>query len=97
MSDFLDTSTSLLIPIFLRQRNVLNLAYWHTTILVHRQLFLNNVAGSQRSGEDSLNSSQINESVQTCLDSAMNVAKTVDEMIETGQLFRAFWVSRQSS
>ncbi|KAF1979543.1 hypothetical protein BU23DRAFT_522873 [Bimuria novae-zelandiae CBS 107.79] len=44
---FLDTSnlpSSLLIPIYQRQRNVLNLAYYHAVLLVHRPFLISNFA-----------------------------------------------------
>ncbi|KAL1899930.1 hypothetical protein Sste5346_002796 [Sporothrix stenoceras] len=47
LSRFLDAdrvSASLLIPIFQRQRNVLNLAYWHALLLTHRPVLLSNFA-----------------------------------------------------
>ncbi|OAA67964.1 nonribosomal peptide synthetase-like protein [Niveomyces insectorum RCEF 264] len=51
MARFLDAdavSASLLIPIFQRQRHVLNLAYWHAVLLTHRPLLLSNFAYLQR-------------------------------------------------
>lgn len=47
LARFLDAdhvSASLLIPIFQRQRNVLNLAYWHAILLTHRPVLLSNFA-----------------------------------------------------
>ncbi|CAK7220005.1 hypothetical protein SBRCBS47491_004043 [Sporothrix bragantina] len=47
LARFLDAdrvSASLLIPIFQRQRNVLNLAYWHALLLTHRPVLLSNFA-----------------------------------------------------
>lgn len=47
LARFLDAdrvSASLLIPIFQRQRNVLNLAYWHARLLTHRPVLLSNFA-----------------------------------------------------
>ncbi|RFU23909.1 hypothetical protein B7463_g12431, partial [Scytalidium lignicola] len=76
LARFLDAdifSTSLLIPIFQRQRNVLNLTYWHAIILTHRPLVLNNFAELSRKARSSGNgASQIEESVQQCLMAAMN-------------------------
>ncbi|KAL4746556.1 hypothetical protein BDW72DRAFT_210353 [Aspergillus terricola var. indicus] len=50
LSWFLDAdvlSASLLMPLFQRQRNVLNLTYWHSIILTHRPLMLGNLARVQ--------------------------------------------------
>ncbi|KAK1624759.1 fungal-specific transcription factor domain-containing protein [Colletotrichum phormii] len=97
MSQFLDdgVNTALLIPIFQRQRNVLNLAYWHAMILTHRPFLLSNFARLQRNGKSRRKSiphkDQTEESVNACLDAAMHVVDTVNDLIQAGQLFRAFW------
>ncbi|OHW98003.1 fungal specific transcription factor domain-containing protein [Colletotrichum incanum] len=97
MSQFLDdgVNTALLIPIFQRQRNVLNLAYWHAMILTHRPFLLSNFARLQRNGKARRRSvphkDQTEESVHACLDAAMHVVDTVNDLIQAGQLFRAFW------
>ncbi|KAL5044124.1 hypothetical protein BDW71DRAFT_209534 [Aspergillus fruticulosus] len=47
---FLDAdvlSASLIMPVFQRQRNVLNLTYWHSIILTHRPFVLGNFARVQ--------------------------------------------------
>ncbi|KAF2676811.1 hypothetical protein K458DRAFT_178271 [Lentithecium fluviatile CBS 122367] len=53
LTRFLDTSelpSSLLIPIYQRQRNVLNLAYYHAMLLVHRPFLLSNFAALKNYG-----------------------------------------------
>lgn len=98
LSQFLDDgiNMALLIPIFQRQRNVLNLAYWHAMILTHRPFLLSNFARLQRNGKSRRRSvphkDQAGDSVQACLDAAMHVVDTVNDLIQAGQLFRAFWV-----
>lgn len=90
---------SLLVPIFQRQRNVLNLTYWHAIILTYRPFVLSNLAqlsrqgsggggGSAEAGEDV----QTRESVRQCLVAAMSTVKTIDEITQSSQMFRAFWV-----
>ncbi|KAL0933905.1 fungal specific transcription factor domain-containing protein [Colletotrichum truncatum] len=97
LSQFLDDgiNMALLIPIFQRQRNVLNLAYWHAMILTHRPFLLSNFARLQRNGKSRRHSvahkDQAEDSVQACLDAAMHVVDTVNDLIQAGQLFRAFW------
>ncbi|KAI8282153.1 hypothetical protein K4K60_003731 [Colletotrichum sp. SAR11_57] len=97
LSQFLDDgiNMALLIPIFQRQRNVLNLAYWHAMILTHRPFLLSNFARLQRNGKSRRRSvphkDQAGDSVQACLDAAMHVVDTVNDLIQAGQLFRAFW------
>ncbi|TFB00683.1 hypothetical protein CCMA1212_007333 [Trichoderma ghanense] len=96
VAHFLDPVTNMpLIPIFQRQKNVLNLAYWHTMILTHRPFLLRNFAqlqnGSRPRRDDREFESRIEQSVQECLKAATNITKAVDDMYQGGQLFRAYW------
>ncbi|KAL6786778.1 fungal-specific transcription factor domain-containing protein [Trichoderma sp. SZMC 28012] len=96
VAHFLDPVTNMpLIPIFQRQKNVLNLAYWHTMILTHRPFLLRNFAqlqnGSRPRRDDHEFESRIDQSVHECLQAAMNITKTVNDMYQGGQLFRAYW------
>jgi hypothetical protein len=98
LSRFLDAdffSTSLLVPIFQRQRNVLNLTYWHAIILTHRQCLLNNFAhiAPQHKAAGGENP-HTKESVIACLSAAMDTMSTINDMTESGQMFQAFWVCR---
>ncbi|KAF5022815.1 hypothetical protein F66182_5109 [Fusarium sp. NRRL 66182] len=96
-SQFLDAdyfSTTFLVPIVQRQRNVLNLTYWHAIILTHRQAVLNNFARiSRQNRRGSENDALTQESVQQCLQAAMDTVGLIDEMTDHGQMFRAFWVT----
>ncbi|KAH6670856.1 fungal-specific transcription factor domain-containing protein [Plectosphaerella plurivora] len=100
MAHFLETDRSHaapLVPIFSRQRNALNLAYWHTFILTHRPLLLNNFAklNSRRrkeaSIEETTTKAKTDHSIRECLDAAMHVVETINHIIIAGQLFRAYW------
>lgn len=98
LSRFLDADTvdaSLLIPAFQRQRNVLNLAYYHALILVYRPFLLSNFA-SLNSRKDHPRGApgtlEMDKNVADCLDAAMNITTIVNELCEAGQLYRAFWV-----
>ncbi|PNH39894.1 hypothetical protein VD0004_g7020 [Verticillium dahliae] len=87
---------SLFQPIFLRQRNVLNMACWHAQILVHRPFLLNNFAslanlGSTRNRKANRNSELTDEHVQRCLEAAMNIVGLVDTLSSNGQLYNTFW------
>lgn len=86
-------SSSLLIPIFQRQRNVLNLTYWHALILTYRPFVLSNFARESQHthGVGNLDL-QTEESVQQCLKAAMNTVDTIDAITRDHQMFRAFWV-----
>lgn len=98
MSNFLDQDPAIaaqLILIYQRQRNVLNLAYWHTVILTNRPLLLSNFArltSSRRQVEDE-RKAQLDESAADCLNAAMNIVGIVDMLVQSKQLFRAFWVT----
>ena len=87
----------MLIAIFRRQRNVLNLAYWHTILLTHRPFLMSNFAESQYAsrggGRENLHKDQIDENVKECLDAAMNIVNIVNDLIQHGMMFQAFWVS----
>ena len=100
LSSFLDTenfSASLFLPIVQRQRNVLNLTYWHAVILTYRPFLLNNFGenGPSRGLSDDnllVDGCQTEGSVQQCLQSAMKTVEVISQMTQAGQMYRAFWV-----
>ena len=98
LSRFLDADgidTSLLIPLFQRQRNVLNLAYYHALILVYRPFLLSNFASlntQSRRSSGAPDTLDMEKNVAGCLDAAINVTLIVNELAEGRQIFRAFWV-----
>lgn len=96
LSRFLDAeffSTSLIVPIYQRQRNVLNLTYWHAIILTHRQSLLNNFAKiSPQDGVNGNDAAQDSNSIALCLKAALDSMTTIDEIMGSGQMFHAFWV-----
>ena len=80
-----------------RQRNVLNLTYWHAVTLTHRPFLLNNFgeSGQSRNVSDEnilVDGRQIERSVQQCLQSAMKTVEVINQMTKAGQMYRAFWV-----
>lgn len=97
---FLDTenlNASLFLPIVQRQRNVLNLTYWHAVILTHRPFLLIMTKGNSRtehSADESFpnEQGQAEQSIQQCLKSAMNTVKIINQMTQSRQMYRAFWV-----
>lgn len=100
LSRFLDVdiySTSFLISIFQRQRNVLNLTYWHAIILTHRPFVLSTLARLSQNGRDYAmqEDAQTGKNLKECIDAAMNTVNTISEITESRQLFRAFWVCLQ--
>ena len=89
---------SLFQPIFLRQRNVLNMACWHAQILVHRPFLLNNFAslanlGKTRRREPPQSADVAVDHVQRCLDAAMNIVSKLNDLDANGQLYNTYWVS----
>jgi hypothetical protein len=89
---FLDAdvlSASLLMPIFQRQRNVLNLTYWHSTILTHRPSMLGNLTrvqdGRSRSSKGGAggNGSQAQVSVgsSTCIAVAAQAQESIKQCL----------------
>jgi len=95
LSRFLDEGfdTSLLIPLFQRQRNVLNLAYYHALILVHRPFLLSNFASlNSRNARGAIGTPDVDRNVRDCFSAAMKIAEIVNELTEGRQIFRAFWV-----
>lgn len=98
LSRFLDADgvdASLLIPVFQRQRNVLNLAYYHALILVYRPFLLSNFANlssrkdHSRQAQDTL---EIDKNVADCLKAAISITTIVNELSDAEELYRAFWV-----
>lgn len=97
LARFLDAdcfSTSLIIPLFQRQRNVLNFTYWHALILTHRPFLLNNFTRlSQQSRSVGNDDPQTKDSVWQCLTAAMETARTIDDMTKNRLILGSFWVS----
>ncbi|TVY83627.1 Activator of stress genes 1-like protein [Lachnellula suecica] len=97
LSRFLDADgidTSLLIPLFQRQRNVLNLAYCHALILVHRPFLLSNFASlNSRNPRPprSSSTSDMDNNVAECLKAAICITTIVNQLTEGQQIYRAFW------
>lgn len=93
-TDGLDSS--LFQPIFLRQRDVLNLACWHAQILVCRPFLLNNFASLTNLGTTRSSSKQstesTNEHIQLCLEAAMNIVGKINDLSAGGRLYNTLWV-----
>lgn len=82
-----------MIPIFQRQRNVLNLTYWHAVLLTHRPFLLGSFAKrSQQDDNARAEDPQTRESIEQCIKAAMTIANTIDDISQKRQMFRAFWV-----
>lgn len=88
---------ALLQPVFLRQSRVLNLAFWHVCILLHRPFLLNSFASltnySVNRSIRSAHAGDVQRHIQLCLDAAAHIMQLVDEINMSGQLYQTFWVS----
>lgn len=97
LTRFLDAdyfSTSLLVPIFQRQRNVLNLNYWHAIILTYRPFLLSHFSGRNKN-VGNVDPQQIEDNVQQCLAAALSTVNEINDMTQGRQMFRAFLVRVQ--
>lgn len=102
--DTASVDSSLLRPIFIRQRNVLNMACWHAQILVHRPFLLssfaslaNSLGGSSLGQHNSSNGNRrggdpSSQHAQLCLEAAANIVGLVDDFNSRGGLYSTFWV-----
>ncbi|KAI1114055.1 transcriptional regulatory protein GAL4 [Nemania sp. NC0429] len=83
--------------IYLRQRNVLNLTYWHAIILAYRPIVLSNFTRFLHRHSHTLqgtgNDAEVEEGIQQCVRAALSTAMAVDEMVRNSQIFRAFWIT----
>jgi hypothetical protein len=86
----------LLIPIYQRQRSVLNLAYYHAMLLIHRPFLLSNFASLTHMPTHSTFNASIDTSsnISTCLDAAMSIVRVVDDVFKSSNLFRSFWFTQ---
>lgn len=89
----------LLIPIYQRQRSVLNLAYYHAMLLIHRPFLLRDFASLTHMPTNPAwgkNSAGIDTSgnVTACLEAAMNIVRVVDDVFTSSNLFRSFWFTQ---
>ncbi|KAI1420474.1 transcriptional regulatory protein GAL4 [Xylaria sp. FL1777] len=98
-SRFLDADFNIpsLPPIYPRQRNVLNLTYWHAIILAYRPIVLSNftrfLQNHNHIRQGTSDNAEAEESMQQCVRAALNTVRTVDEMVQNSQMFRAFWIT----
>ncbi|KAL2787193.1 fungal-specific transcription factor domain-containing protein [Aspergillus keveii] len=93
---FLDADVrgaALIMPIFQRQRNVLNLTFWHSIILTHRPFVLRDFARLAQFRGEREHRVQTEESVKECLNAAMKTVRIIDEITQNRQLFRALWIT----
>ena len=94
IAHFLDVEASLLNELFQRQSNVLRLAYAHALLLVHRPFLLSNFENLTRCDSNpKLNDAEVEANVRECLVAAMSIVSIVNDICESGHMYRAFFVS----
>ena len=87
-----------MIPIYQRQRGVLNLAYYHAMLLIHRPFLLSNFANltgiRSHLSFRAPGAADTSANIASCLDAAMNIVRVVDDVFTSSNLFRAFWFTQ---
>ncbi|EXJ80154.1 hypothetical protein A1O1_08296 [Capronia coronata CBS 617.96] len=94
ISGFLDLpNADLMVVVYQRQYTVLNLAYCHAVILLHRPFLLRRSASSSSVGVGQMESLQtkINSSIQKCLQAACKIISILRELTEKNRMYHAFW------
>lgn len=86
----------LLIPIYQRQRSVLNLAYYHAMLLIHRPFLLSNFASLNHMQTHPTFNASIDTSanMSSCVEAAMSIVRVVDDVFTSSNLFRSFWFTQ---
>ncbi|KAH7305948.1 fungal-specific transcription factor domain-containing protein [Stachybotrys elegans] len=86
-----DGDLNIFVPLVLRQRDVLKLAFWHALVLIHRPFLLNTFASlanySANRRRLSSRKPQLERNTQRCLDAAMKIVQLIDRMNGAGQFF----------
>ncbi|KAH8425113.1 fungal specific transcription factor domain-containing protein [Aspergillus melleus] len=96
LGDFLEiTKTELMMPIFRRQHTVLQLAYSHAIILLHRQALLTKPSTSNINHENASRMS-LQYSTGRCLDAATAIVTKLRELILKQEMYSAYWARKVS-
>jgi hypothetical protein len=91
-SHFLDVEPSILSLLYRRQYIALRLSYSYCLILLYRPLILESFGSNVVPGVAGLQA-KLEESVNGCLDAALEVVTTIDGIHEGMKAFEASWVS----
>ncbi len=98
IAHFLDVETLILNELLQRQKNVLRLAYAHALLLVHRPFLLTNFENlTRRDSNTKLNDAGAEANVKGCLAAAMSIVRIVNDICESGQMYRAFFVGTKGN
>ena len=96
--DFLDLSNpDVMITVFRRQHTVLQLAFSHAMILLHRPALLRKTTTLPGNHDSQVNPLQakLSSSVSKCMDAAGKIVSKLRELSEKKQMYQAFWVRTQ--
>ncbi len=87
-----------LIPIYQRQRAVLNLVYYHAMLLIHRPFLLRNFANlthmPTHCSWGSATAIDTSSNISACLEAAIGIVRVVDDVFTASNLFRSFWFTQ---
>ena len=88
-----------LVPIYQRQRAVLNLVYYHAMLLIHRPFLLRNFASlthmpTHCSWGSNAATIDTSANVSACLEAAIGIVRVVDDVFTSSNLFRSFWFTQ---
>lgn len=90
---FLDLpNVDVLMTVYLRQHTVLQFAYSHAVILLHRPALLRRTSTTAANHNNVLQSN-LSLSVQKCLEAATTIVSKLRELTEKGQMYAGFWAS----
>jgi hypothetical protein len=92
--DLQPIDASLMIPLSQRQNTVLNLAFRHALILLHRPSLLSNFASLTQTSVNPPSSLRVplDRSVADCIEAALGILAIINNLWEAKQIYRAFWV-----
>ncbi|KAL6150293.1 hypothetical protein ACJQWK_00501 [Exserohilum turcicum] len=89
-----------LVPIYQRQRSVLNLAYHHAILLIHRPFLLRDFASLTHMpthpnwGANPNTTYNTTTNIAACLEAAMAIVRVVNDVFTSSNLFRSFWFTQ---
>lgn len=95
-----EVESQALIPIFQRQRSVLNLAYHHAILLIHRPFLLRDFASLTHMpthpnwGANPNKKYDTTPNISACLEAAMAIVRVVNDVFTSSNLFRSFWFTQ---
>ena len=98
-----DGGSTMFVKLVLRQRDVLKLAFWHATILVHRPFLLKTFtafsgyeggANEEQQVSSSSRTEELRRNIHTCVDAAVQITEYIDRISATGELYSTLFVSR---